>query len=109
MLLAYFFVQPPLTRLADIGVPRQVSITGETLPSARTVSNAIHRQDPCCPVKERDLSLYVMQWGQMLDHDLTDTAIAKGKNDATIICCNLTQEVLMKRYYNGQNFCLSDL
>ncbi|KAH3787834.1 hypothetical protein DPMN_165963 [Dreissena polymorpha] len=81
----------------DIGVPRQVSVTGEQLPSARTVSNAIHRQDPCCPLKERDLSLYVMQWGQMLDHDLTDTAIAKGANDATIICCNLTQEVLMKR------------
>ena len=29
-------------------------------------------------MKESDLSLYVMQWGQMMDHDITDTAIAKG-------------------------------
>lgn len=38
-----------------------------------------------------------MQWGQMIDHDLTDTAIARGANDATVICCNLTQNVLMQR------------
>ena len=47
---------------------------------------------------ERDLSLYVMQWGQMLDHDLTDTAIAKGAHDANIICCNITQELLSQRF-----------
>lgn len=82
---------------SDIGVPRQTSITGEYLPSARTVSNVVHNQDPCCPVMERDLSLYVMQWGQMLDHDLTDTAIAKGAHDSNIMCCNLTQDILMQR------------
>lgn len=87
----------PPQYMDDIGIPRQTSMTGEPLPSARTVSNAVHNQDPCCPKKERDLSLYVMQWGQMLDHDITDTAIAKGFNDATIICCNLTQETLMQR------------
>lgn len=73
-------------------------MTGEFLPSARAVSNMVHSQDPCCPMMERDLSLYVMQWGQMIDHDVTDTAIARGANDATVICCNLTQEVLMQRY-----------
>lgn len=81
----------------DIGLPRQTGVTGEYLPSARTVSNVVHNQDPCCPLKERDLSLYVMQWGQMIDHDLTDTAIARGANDATVICCNLTKDVLMQR------------
>ncbi|XP_052771017.1 peroxidase-like [Mya arenaria] len=81
----------------DIGEPRKTGVTGEPLPGARTVSNVVHNQDPCCPVKERDLSLYVMQWGQMVDHDLTDTAIAKGAHDATIICCNLTSQVLQSR------------
>ncbi|KAL4231391.1 hypothetical protein ACF0H5_008970 [Mactra antiquata] len=81
----------------DIGLPRQTGVTGEYLPSARTVSNVVHNQDPCCPMVDPDISLFVMQWGQMIDHDLTDTAIAKGANDATVICCNLTREVLMKR------------
>ena len=78
-------------------MPRQTGVTGELLPSARTVSNVVHNQEPCCPTMERDLTLYVMQWGQMLDHDITDTAIAKGHNDANIICCNLTQETLSQR------------
>jgi len=57
----------------------------------------LHSNHALCCFQERDLSLLVMQWGQMVDHDLTDTAIAKGANDATIICCNLTQQVLAKR------------
>ena len=70
-------IEVPL--LPDISLPREVGVTGEPLPSPRTVSNVVHRQDPCCPMQESDLSLYVMQWGQMMDHDITDTAIAKGK------------------------------
>ncbi|XP_053406662.1 peroxidase-like [Mercenaria mercenaria] len=81
----------------DIGLPRQTSVAGGMLPSARTVSNVVHHQDPCCPLNERDLSLYVMQWGQMIDHDVTDTAIARGANNSTIICCNLPQKLLMQR------------
>ena len=65
--------------ILDISMPRQVGVTGEFLPSPRSVSNIVHSQDPCCPMKESDLSLYVMQWGQMMDHDITDTAIAKGR------------------------------
>lgn len=81
----------------DIGLPRQVGVTGEFLPSPRSVSNIVHNQDPCCPMQESDLSLYVMQWGQVMDHDITDTAIARGANDANIMCCNISQEVLMRR------------
>jgi hypothetical protein len=95
--MLYYNLFLPFLCTLDIGLPRQTGVTGEYLPSARTVSNVVHNQDPCCPLKERDLSLYVMQWGQMIDHDLTDTAIARGANDATVICCNLTKDVLMQR------------
>ena len=31
-----------------------------------------------------DYTLFVMQWGQFLDHDLTHTPISKGKHDYTL-------------------------
>ncbi|KAK3578119.1 hypothetical protein CHS0354_010069 [Potamilus streckersoni] len=67
-----------LLHFPSVSIPRQLSVDGHPLPSARVVSNIVHRQDPCCPLRERDLSLYVMQWGQMVDHDVVDTAGLKG-------------------------------
>ncbi|XP_053407906.1 peroxidase-like [Mercenaria mercenaria] len=81
----------------DINSPRQISISGNVLPSSRSVSNAVHNQDPCCPLEEKDFSQFVQQWGQMLDHDITDTAFARGTDDAAIMCCDLPPERLMER------------
>ncbi|KAL3863276.1 hypothetical protein ACJMK2_005041 [Sinanodonta woodiana] len=80
-----------------VSIPRQLSVNGHPLPSARMVSNIVHRQDPCCPLRERDLSLYVMQWGQMIDHDIVDTAGLKGAGDSSIMCCNISRKILEKR------------
>ncbi|KAL3863309.1 hypothetical protein ACJMK2_005074 [Sinanodonta woodiana] len=80
-----------------VSIPRQLSVNGHPLPSARMVSNIVHRQDPCCPLRERDLSLYVMQWGQMVDHDIVDTAGLKGAGDSSIMCCNISRKILEKR------------
>ncbi|KAL3863307.1 hypothetical protein ACJMK2_005072 [Sinanodonta woodiana] len=87
----------PPAYLDGVSIPRQLSVDGHPLPSARMVSNIVHRQDPCCPLIERDLSLYVMQWGQMVDHDIVDTAGLKGADDSSIMCCNISEKLLEKR------------
>ncbi|KAF2367818.1 hypothetical protein FHG87_001410 [Trinorchestia longiramus] len=57
---------------------------GVPLPSPRNLSVAtiVHRDD----VYE-DYTLYIMQWGQFLDHDLTHTPITKGADKSDITCC----------------------
>uniref|UniRef100_A0A6A7FUB4 Peroxidase-like n=1 Tax=Hirondellea gigas TaxID=1518452 RepID=A0A6A7FUB4_9CRUS len=55
------------------------------LPSARSLSAAT--------VLERssvydDYTLFVMQWGQFLDHDLTHTPIGRGSDNSVISCCS---------------------
>lgn len=51
--------------------PRVFSVTGVPLPNPRAVSLAIHfdRELPS------DTSLYLMQWGQFLDHDFAETPL----------------------------------
>lgn len=54
-----------------------LDITGEPLPSAREISNYIHREGD---VMEMDpvLSVMVMQWGQFLEHDILSVPVYRG-------------------------------
>ena len=57
-----------------ISTPRG-GLTASTLPSARAVSNAIHRQSADTP-NGRNLSGFLWQWGQFVDHDIDLTEAA---------------------------------
>ncbi|KAL1129753.1 hypothetical protein AAG570_012697 [Ranatra chinensis] len=55
------------------------------LPSAREVSIKVHR-----PFYRDDKKFSVMLavWGQFIDHDITGTALSKGKDGKSLSCCN---------------------
>ena len=56
--------------------PRKHSVVGDlSLPSARSVSNAIHLDGEATHVKYTHM---VMQFGQFLDHDMTLAPISRG-------------------------------
>ncbi|KAJ8664263.1 hypothetical protein QAD02_005925 [Eretmocerus hayati] len=69
----------------DDGIDRlRKSVTGEPLPSARTVSDWVHQ--------ERDLPLpsvthMLMQWGQFIDHDITATGQSQAFMSSVPQCC----------------------
>lgn len=71
-----------------ISAPR-ASMDGTELPSAREVSVTIHR-----PVYRDDPKFTVMLavWGQFMDHDVTATALTKGKNGGSITCCGVPKK-----------------
>ncbi|GJQ67039.1 HPX6 [Trypoxylus dichotomus] len=71
---------------ADVGISEpRLSIDGNELPSARTISNVIHR-----PYFKDDPNFTVMLavWGQFLDHDITSTAATRNKDGSMISCCD---------------------
>ena len=57
--------------------PRQHGVGGGLLPSARDVSNKVHRA-PGGEIPEFGITLFLMQWGQFTDHDITLTPIPTG-------------------------------
>ncbi|XP_045134465.1 peroxidase-like [Portunus trituberculatus] len=63
--------------------PRR-SVTGDALPSARLVSTSV---SPDADRPNNDLTLYVMLWGQFIDHDLTHVPIFRFDNTSGIECC----------------------
>ncbi|KAG8233970.1 hypothetical protein J437_LFUL013462, partial [Ladona fulva] len=67
-----------------VSEPR-VAADGSPLPSARDVSLTVHR-----PIYRNDPNFTVMLavWGQFFDHDITATALSKGKDGAPIACCS---------------------
>lgn len=69
--LLWFLPIPGVSR------PRISSVTGTPLPSPRTVSTVIH---PDISNLHNRYTLMVMQFAQILDHDLTMTPIHKGKH-----------------------------
>ncbi|XP_029656077.1 peroxidase-like protein isoform X2 [Octopus sinensis] len=72
----------------DDGVssPRTLGVFGNPLPSARLVSTTIHEADSE-NTRNPFVSHMVMQWGQFIDHDITNTPVDTGFQHADISCC----------------------
>nr|XP_022327763.1 peroxidase-like protein [Crassostrea virginica] len=73
----------------DDGVeaPRTLSVLGGSLPSARDVSNAVHRED--ITSVNSQLTPFLTTFGQFLDHDFTSTPLMQGENGEIIEdCCS---------------------
>uniref|UniRef100_A0A8D8VUF2 Chorion peroxidase n=1 Tax=Cacopsylla melanoneura TaxID=428564 RepID=A0A8D8VUF2_9HEMI len=67
-----------------VNVAKFRSVTGSPLPSARAISTGF-AQD--FDVPSENYTVFVMQWGQFLDHDLTHTPISRGQGGQGISCC----------------------
>ncbi len=63
--------------------PRSLTVDGKPLPSARTVSNAVHNFPA---IQHAQFTNMVMQFGQVIDHDFTLTPQARGKKRAFETC-----------------------
>ena len=60
-----------------IDTPRIRSVLGGYLPSARVISNVMHKSD-CCPAFSDRLAVAVMQFGQFIEHDVISTPMITG-------------------------------
>ncbi|XP_060597408.1 thyroid peroxidase-like [Ruditapes philippinarum] len=69
-----------------IDAPRRFGVSGEELPSARAISNELHKTDGQSPRNDK-LTMMVMQWGQFIDHDIVSTPLMKDPIGANIECC----------------------
>ncbi|GMS94937.1 hypothetical protein PENTCL1PPCAC_17112 [Pristionchus entomophagus] len=63
--------------------PRTRAKSGRQLPSARRVSNKIHHDQPIFHTKFTHL---LMQYGQILDHDMMHSPIARGAEEKVLNC-----------------------
>lgn len=61
---------------SGISAPRQTSVTGVPLPSARLISATVH---PDISNLHNRYTLMVMQVAQFVDHDLTFTPVQRGQ------------------------------
>ncbi|XP_054156555.1 peroxidase-like isoform X2 [Oppia nitens] len=62
----------------------RISVTGDELPGARVVSLAAATDSK---IADKKFTLFVMQWGQFIDHDLTLTASTRASTGEGLICC----------------------
>ncbi|KAG7153626.1 Chorion peroxidase-like 1 [Homarus americanus] len=69
----------------------RVASDGGELPSARQVSNTVHKNKLA---ESHSYTVHTMSWGQFVDHDITLTALSKGSGGRSIPCCS--QEVLQQ-------------
>ncbi|XP_034244219.1 uncharacterized protein LOC117646942 [Thrips palmi] len=67
-----------------VGAPRQKSVTGQQLPSPRLVSFNMHPNTSYPHVR---YALIVMQFAQIMDHDLTNTPVYQAHvGDGVLVC-----------------------
>jgi hypothetical protein len=66
-----------------IATPRARGIIGTVLPNPRKVSREVHT-DQTNP--DPKYTLMVMQWGQLVDHDLTHTPMIRGHANSVLDC-----------------------
>ncbi|XP_071080667.1 salivary peroxidase/catechol oxidase-like [Haliotis cracherodii] len=69
-----------------ISSPRIKGVYRRPLVSPRLVSTTLHTADVDATSRS-DVTHMAMQWGQFLDHDLSNTPIQRGADGAPIICC----------------------
>ena len=66
-----------------ISIPRMHSRSGRLLPSGRSISQTVHGDRSRLHPR---YTLITMQWGQLLDHDLTFTPMNFGLNNSLLDC-----------------------
>lgn len=65
---------------------------GSLLPSARRISQYIHREKNAVM---KSITLMFMQWGQFIDHDVTSTVKLRSFNGTIPRCCDESGKAML--------------
>ncbi|XP_060078550.1 peroxidase-like [Ylistrum balloti] len=79
-----------------IDYPRVRSKAGKVLPSARLVSNIMHKAGECS-LASKHFTVMIMQFGQFIEHDVISTPMISGTDGADIMCCEGAPNVTAMR------------
>lgn len=80
---------------AGVWKPRR-STDGSELPSAKQISEYIHRPSY---EEDQDFTVMLAVWGQFMDHDITATALSRGKiPKISNVRKNLLRYIVIKFY-----------